>query len=107
MVQELQPAILDPHTGFLVRADACTGCAMCVLACSSIKLGVFGFANDSSLVHVTGRPEGHGSHDVAFVEGCDACSYCLKFCAFGAIGKPEGWVLPLHQRDRRGGENPA
>jgi Fe-S-cluster-containing dehydrogenase component len=86
---------LDPHTGFVVRSDLCTGCAMCVISCSSIKHDTYSFSNVHSFVEVTPRPR-PAEFDVRFTEECDGCLYCLKFCAFEAIEKPDGWVKAPH-----------
>ena len=43
---------IDHHTGFIVREDRCTGCAMCVVSCTSIKHDLFSFSNDRAYVEV-------------------------------------------------------
>ena len=86
---------LDPHTGFAVRSDLCTGCAMCVLSCSSIKHDIYSFANVHSFIEITPRSSA-AEFEVRFTSDCDGCLYCLKFCAFDAIAKPEGWVKAPH-----------
>lgn len=86
---------LDPHTGFVVRSDLCTGCAMCVLSCSSIKHDIYSFANAHSFIEISPRPSA-AEFEVQFTSECDACLYCLKFCAFDAIAKPVGWVKAPH-----------
>jgi Fe-S-cluster-containing hydrogenase component 2 len=85
---------IDTHTGFVVREDLCTGCAMCVVSCASIKHDLFGFANAHSYVEVT--PEPDEAYAVRFTDECDGCCYCLKFCAFDAIERPDGWTKAPH-----------
>ena len=97
---------VDENTGFVVRADLCTGCRMCVLACSAIKLESFSFSNVTSLVEIA-EHEGPASFGVRFTDGCDGCSYCLEFCGFGAIEKPEGWVMSPRLKENRDRLNAA
>ena len=85
---------IDHHTGFIVREDRCTGCAMCVVSCTSIKHDLFSFSNDRAYVEVT--PRAGEAYAVRFTAECDGCSYCLKFCAFEAIERPEGWTRAPH-----------
>jgi Fe-S-cluster-containing dehydrogenase component len=86
--------IVDEHTGFVIREELCTGCALCVVSCASIKHDLFGFANAHSYVEVTRQPE--EAYGVRFTDECDGCCYCLKFCAFDAIERPEGWAKAPH-----------
>jgi Fe-S-cluster-containing dehydrogenase component len=87
--------VRDPHTGFIVRSDLCTGCAMCVISCSSVKNDVYSFANVHS--HVEVDPGSSAAEfEVRFTNECDGCLYCLKFCAFDAIEKPDGWTRATH-----------
>lgn len=83
----------DAHTGFIVRADKCTGCGMCVLACSSIKQHVFSFGLSHSFIEILPAEEA-AQFSVRFTGDCDGCTYCLSFCGFDAIEEPEGWVRP-------------
>jgi Fe-S-cluster-containing dehydrogenase component len=92
--------MLDANTGFLVRDDLCTGCRMCVLACSAIKQDSFSFSNVTSLVEIT-EHEGPASFGVRFTDECDGCSYCLEFCGFGAIEKPDGWAMSPRLKENR------
>lgn len=81
----------DRWTGFTVRNDLCTGCHMCVLACVAIKRDGFSFDDDLAHIDILRDVGGHGSFSVEFNETCDGCSYCIAFCGYGAIEKPEGW----------------
>ena len=85
---------VDAHTGFFVHQDLCTGCLMCVVACNAVKHDLQTFSNDSSYVEVS--TETHVSYDVRFTDECDGCCYCLKFCAFDAIMRPDGWIKEPH-----------
>jgi Fe-S-cluster-containing hydrogenase component 2 len=91
---------LDDNTGFIVREDMCTGCRMCVLACSAIKEDVFSFSNDYSFIEII-HPKTPGTFAVRFTEGCDGCTYCLQFCGYEAIEKPEGWALAPRLKEIR------
>lgn len=88
-------SLIDAHTGYEVRSDLCTGCFLCVAACSSIKQDVYSFANSHSFIEITAEVSA-ASFTASFTSDCDGCSYCLKLCAFEAIGKPEGWVKAPH-----------
>ena len=91
---------LDENTGFIVREDLCTGCRMCVLACSAIKEDFFSFSNNHSFIEITER-ETPATFAIRFTEGCDGCTYCLQFCGYEAIEKPEGWTLAPRLKEIR------
>ena len=90
--------MLDAHTGFVIREEQCTGCGMCLLACSSIKHQILSFSNAHSYVEVEPTDEA-ASFNVVFTDECDGCCYCLKFCAFDAIEQPPGWVKAPHLKE--------
>ena len=103
MSPEAAGETLDPHTGFLVRESQCTGCRMCVLACSAIKEDRFSFSNGHSFVEIDEATEA-AAFTVRFTEACDGCTYCLQFCGYDAIAKPEGWTLAPHLQEIRGAQ---
>ena len=41
-------------------------------------------------------PEPDEAYAVRFTDECDGCCYCLKFCAFDAIERPDGWTKAPH-----------
>lgn len=92
----------DAHTGFLVDDSLCTGCGMCLIACASIKQQVFSFSGEHAYLEVVERRDGHATRfEVAFTGDCDGCTYCLEFCGYDAIGKPDGWTPAAHLREIR------
>ena len=94
-------ATLDPHTGFRVRSDLCTGCGMCILACAAIKQDVFSFSGEHAYIEVDEVSTMPETFEVRFTDECDGCTYCLQFCGFDAIERPQGWKLSPHLKEVR------
>lgn len=75
------------------NVDKCTGCCMCMLACSMQRLNTFNIrhARIKVSINLTGLPE-----KIDFIDGCDQqlkqqCSFtckapvCVQYCLHGAI----------------------
>lgn len=60
----------------------CTGCALCQLACSFVKFGVF---NPSRAYIAIARVGTDHKWHAEFTEQCDVCGYCFPFCKYDAI----------------------
>ena len=101
MQNETVEDTLDPHTGFRVRSDLCTGCGMCLLACAAIKQDVFSFSGRYAYIEVNEVATMPETFEVRFTEECDGCTYCLQFCGFDAIERPEDWTLASHLKEVR------
>lgn len=62
----------------------CTGCLLCQLACTQVKTATYGLSQ--ALVAVT-RIGFEERYDVRFGPDCDACGFCVNYCAYDAIGR--------------------
>jgi len=65
-----------------VYSDLCSGCGYCQLACSFAKTGTFGSGNSRISIR---RAEGKELYRVGFLEDCDHCGFCAKYCFFGVL----------------------
>jgi len=64
----------------LVHPEKCTGCLVCQLCCSLVHHKVF----NPSLARISIKFTGD-EREIAFTEGCDGCSACARFCAYGTL----------------------
>lgn len=65
-------------------SDKCTGCLLCQFACSYMKTRAYSVSQALLSVARAGMRE---KYTVSFKEECDACGYCVKYCAFDAISR--------------------
>lgn len=65
-----------------VYSDLCSGCGYCQLACSFKKTGSFGFAD--ARVNIR-KVDGKERYQVAFLEDCDRCGFCSRYCYYGVL----------------------
>ena len=81
-------------TKILETAEAqCTGCLRCMLACSFFTSGRYEFNPSLSKIRVE-PGSGDGEFEIVFLEGCDTCGICTRYCEFDALnmrgGKADG-----------------
>ncbi len=69
-----------------VSGQPCSGCGYCQLACSLIKTGSFNPLKARVVVSYASV----GVSSVTFLEDCDSCGYCAKFCYYGVLKESAG-----------------
>ena len=63
-----------------VHREKCTGCIICQLECSFVKLGVFNPAESRILIYrIDDDPQ------IEFTDECDNCGICARLCPYGAL----------------------
>ncbi len=68
----------------LVKAENCSGCLRCSLACSFFNTGDSRFALTESKIVVTPN-ENETWFDVEIREDCMDCGMCVEHCDYGAL----------------------
>ncbi len=73
------------RSAYLVRADSakCAGCMTCMLRCSFRIGGTFNLA--SSRVQVKRLVKQANEFEVTFMDDCDSCGTCVRYCPYGAL----------------------
>ena len=77
----------------IVDADRCTGCKVCELACSCVKLGEC--RREAAHIKVLANEE-MGMSIPVLRSGCDLCGECVSWCAPQAlemVGLEEATVI--------------
>lgn len=62
----------------------CAGCLRCMLACSFFTSGKQAFNPALSKIQVE-PGSGDGKLKIVFLEGCNNCGICTRYCEFGAL----------------------
>lgn len=65
------------------NAEQCTGCSLCVVACSLHNFGTFSLQKSHISVEKDDRVQ---RFTLTISDGCTVCGECVRACAYGAIG---------------------
>lgn len=74
------------HYTMSVPSGGCSGCLMCLLACSYFNEEVFSLAK--ARLRISRNEDGTG-FSVAFLPNCIKCGHCADYCHWGAIIKSD------------------
>ena len=94
--------LFDEKTQLEIHPELCTGCGLCQLSCTHIKLREFSLAGAYIQIDRVGTDE---SFVPRFTDECDSCGFCLNYCGFEAIRRPgedRSWYLRTHPERKVG-----
>jgi len=62
--------------------EACSGCLMCQLACSSAWARAYNPSQSHILIE---EVDDSGIFNIAFTDECNDCGLCVHYCVYGAL----------------------
>ena len=67
-------------TKIVVHPERCTGCLICQLQCSFLKMLIF--KPSEARIKIDWEDD---ETKISFTDDCDECGVCVKYCIYGAL----------------------